>query len=151
MVQNKIFNHNYSPFFKRGIPRFPLSLTLIFSHWNNLQHKEATVKAKRKVRGKNNSICFDIWIQEAGMRDTNMIFISKKTPGQMFWESPERTHQILQKILPPRTWGAAKCAANLTKRQFRGLDFGFFFLVHKIITVFKSVYIKTEFVWNKRM
>lgn len=101
MVQNKIINHNYSWFLK-GHSKVPFVINYIYSHWNNLQHKEAIVKAKRKVGRKNNSIGFDIWIQEKRMRDTNRIFISKKTLGQMFWKSPERAHQILQKVLPPR-------------------------------------------------
>lgn len=42
------------------------------------------------------------------MRDTNMIFISKKTLGQMFWKSSEGVHQIVQKVLPSRNVRSSK-------------------------------------------
>lgn len=46
--------------FLKGHSKVPFVINYIFSHWNNLQHKEAVVKAKRKVREKTNSIGFDI-------------------------------------------------------------------------------------------
>lgn len=89
------------------------------------------------------------------MRDTNMIFISKRTLGQMFWERPERAHQILQKILPPRNMRSSKVCCSSDKKMVQ--RFGFVFFLHKIMIMSKSISwaspytLKTEFVLNEHL